>query len=414
MSYKYDHRQLAEEMEIYFFDDEIGPGLPVWLPNGMVIRDQLEGFIKELERRQGYERVASPHLASESLYARSGHLRCFHESMFPPMGDEDGRRKYYLRPMNCPHHHKVFSSSLRSYRQLPLRIAEYGQVYRHEPSGSLRGLARVRGLCQNDAHIYIAPEQAFEEISRVLQLHEECYRHLHLSGHRYRLSKGDRGRPGDFEGPHGDWNAAEGLLRRALVEQALPHYEADGEAAFYGPKIDVQMRLASSAEESIASVQLDFVSASRFDLSFAAADGSAKRPWIVHRAPLGSHERFVAMLLEYYDGRLPGWLAPIQLSLLPVSEREIPAARVLRDRLREDGLRVRVDESQGSLAKRLRLAHRARPFARAVIGAKEARSGRINVQYRDHEKSLALDEMSARLKQECAGPLSSDRDAANR
>ncbi len=404
MSYQFDHRQLAGEMEIFFFNGDIGAGLPVWLPNGVVIRDQLEMFIKELERLHGYERVVSPHLASEILFDRSGHLSCFRESMFPPLRWPEDGRNYYLKPMNCPHHHMVFKAAPRSYRQLPLRIAEYGQVYRYEPSGSLRGISRARGLCQNDGHIYLEKERALEEVLRVLELHELCYQKLNLKGYGYRLSKRDSQGSKDFQGPGPQWEEAEQILREALLRKGLKFIEAAGEAAFYGPKIDVQMKTGSGAEESIATVQLDFLSAERFDLSYVAESGERVRPWIIHRAPLGSHERFVALLLEYFDGQLPGWLAPVQLQILPVSENEFAFSRSLRDRLVQAGIRVRVDESQGSLSKRLLFAHQLRPFAKVVVGQKEVLGGNLKLQFRDREKGLQAEEMLVELKQACAVP----------
>lgn len=405
MSYQFDHRQLADEMEIFFFDEEIGAGLPVWLPNGVAIRDQLEGFIRELERRHGYERVVSPHLGRQDLYEKSGHIGCFNENMFPPIHWEEEKKSYYLKPMNCPHHHKVFKALPRSYRNLPLRIAEYGQVYRYEPSGSIRGLSRVRGLCQNDAHIYIDRAEALSEILEVLDLHEYCYKQLGLKGYRYRLSLRDPSRPKDFQGADEHWIEAEEILRRALRERQLDYFEAIGEAAFYGPKIDVQMRMGSGQEESIASVQLDFNSAERFDLSYSAKSGSQERPWIVHRAPLGSHERFVALLLEYFDGQLPGWLAPIQVMILPVSEKELDYSWKIHQELLNAGFRAKIDESQGSLSKRVLFSHRYRPFSKLVIGKKEVEAGKFNLQLRDEKQAVDLNGLLGLLRKRCGIPF---------
>ena len=398
MSYRFDHRQLAEEMQIYFLDEQIGAGLPVWLPNGVAIRDELENLVKELERRDGYQRVVSPHIGKSVLYEQSGHIAHFKEDMFPPMQAEGS--EYYLRPMNCPHHHKVFAASPRSYRQLPLRIAEYGQVYRFENSGALRGLSRARGLCQNDAHIYVDPSGAKAEIIRVLQLHEECYRILGLKGYRYRLSKHDSSRPP--EGRH--WLAAEALLREALIEKGLPFFEAEGEAAFYGPKIDVQMKLASGQEESIASVQLDFLSGERFGLAFVSNSGEKIQPWIIHRAPLGSHERFVSLLLEYYEGQLPGWLSPVQLFIIPVSEREHEAALKMAAEFLSRGIRVQVDSSGGSLSKRIRFAHRLRPFAKMILGKSELESGILKINFRDRDREVAREMIENELLEAMSRP----------
>lgn len=383
-----DHRVLAEEMEIFFLDPEIGAGLPVWLPHGVAIRDALEDFMKRLEHRGGYQRVASPHIGKARLYERSGHLEHFREDMFPPM-DSSERESFYLKPMNCPHHHKVFSSRPRSYRDLPLRLAEYGQVYRFERAGALRGLSRVRGLCQNDSHIYVAPERALDEVIRVLKLHEKCYRLLGLSDYRYRLSlSSDRK-------PEGEWARCEEILKEALIAMGLEYFEAPGEAAFYGPKIDVQMCLIDGREESVASLQLDPMSAAKFELNYVESNGARARPWIIHRAPLGSHERFVALLLERYEGRLPGWLSPIQVALVPalddgsasVSER----IAQIESQLRARGVRVHVDRSQGHLSKRIKHLHRLRPFSIQVIGDKEIESGfDAEVLHRGIEKRIEV------------------------
>ena len=395
MSAYMDHRQLADEMEIFFFDSQIGAGLPVWLPNGVAIRDSLEAFVKELERREGYQRVVSPHLAKAELYARSGHLAHYKDDMFPPMQWKEGeeQQSFYLKPMNCPHHHKVFSASPRSYKALPLRIAEYGQVYRYEPSGSMRGLSRVRGLCQNDAHIYVDPDVAFDEIVAVLKLHERCYKAIGLSGHRYRLSKSDSSKPGDFQGDPKLWIQCEEILRRALLHLDLPFFESVGEAAFYGPKIDIQMSLGGN-EESISSVQLDFVSAANFGLRYSARSGESLEPWIIHRAPLGSHERFVAMLLEFFEGRLPGWLAPVQVALIPVSENEREFLLDLREKLLCKGIRVDLVDASGSLAKRVLFAHRSRPFAKVIVGQKEVAEGKLKIHLRDRIEEASIDQIS--------------------
>jgi threonyl-tRNA synthetase len=405
MSYQLDHRQLADEMEIFFFDEQIGAGLPVWLPNGVAIRDALESFIKHHERRQGYQRVSSPHVGKGSLFEASGHLKSFGDNMFPPMKWPDEPGDYYLRPMNCPHHHKVFSSSQRSYRELPLRIAEYGQVYRYENSGSLRGLIRARCLCQNDAHIYVSSSEAKSEIGRVLDLHEYCYLILGLSGYHYRLSKHDCQRPDDFDGSRDEWLKCEDLLRQVLIEKNLPFVEVDGEAAFYGPKIDVQMKVGPAEEESIASVQLDFNSAKKFDLNYIASSGEFERPWIIHRAPLGSHERFVSLLLEFYDGQLPGWLSPVQLYVLPISEEGMLAAQKLAQDLVEKGVRVVVDRNSGSLSKRVLFAHRLRPFAKVVIGQKEAQVGQLVLQLRDRKVNCSIENLVEQIQPMISVPV---------
>lgn len=371
-----DHRQFADEMELYCLNENLGAGLPLWLPAGAALRGVLEDYARALEHQAGYERVLSPHLGKSALYEKSGHLRHYREDMFPPL--KDGAEELFLKPMNCPHHHEVFRLRPRSYRELPLRLAENGQVYRHENSGSLRGLARVRSLCQNDAHIYVAPEGAKKELHAVLDLFDQAHADLGLRQRRFRLSiSGD-----DFEGPMADWKRAENLLRQVLGERGQEFFEAPGEAAFYGPKIDVQMQLGGG-EESVASVQLDLLSAERFDLKYVSSDGGFARPWVLHRAPLGSFERIIAVLLEAHAGRLPDWLQPVQMYLVPVRDEHREFAEAWERQLRRQGLRVQVDRREGRLAKRLALAHKLRPALFVVIGDREVAGGEWQLQSRD-------------------------------
>jgi threonyl-tRNA synthetase len=395
MSYQYDHRSLAEEMELYFFDEQVGGGLPVWLPNGMIIREMLEKFIVEKEFRGGYQRVSSPPIGRASLYEKSGHLKFYKNDMYPPlsMKEHGHQQEFYLRPMNCPHHHLVFNVRPRSYRELPFRIAEYGQVFRQEPSGSLHGLRRVRGLCQNDGHIYVDPEKAKEEIKSVLQLHLESYRDLGLSGFHFRLSLHDSS-SSDFEGEKEEWLHCEQILRECLIESGLEFFEEVGEAAFYGPKIDIQMHFYSEDKpkiESMSSIQLDFLSAERFNLSFKAENGKLKRPYIIHRAPLGSHERFVAMMLEYYDGQLPYFLCPVQLQIYPLSEEALNFALEIKKNLMKEGIRVHVDEKLGSsLSKRMVLGNKVRPFSMLVLGERELKQNVAQLSLRKQEQQISL------------------------
>ncbi|MBN8539306.1 MAG: threonine--tRNA ligase [Deltaproteobacteria bacterium] len=367
-----DHRQIADDMEIYCLDEKIGAGLPLWLPAGVAIRDALESMMRQLEGDGGYRRVVSPHIGKRELYERSGHLKAFAEEMFPPIGL--GAEEYFLRPMNCPHHHVIFGAGVKSYRQLPYRIAEFGQVYRNERSGALRGLSRVRGLCQNDAHIYVAPDESKAEILSVLRLHERVYKILGLRSYHYRLSKSDPAKQELFEGPPEQWKRAEAVLRSALCELELPFVESIGEAAFYGPKIDVQMPIGiepSVRSESIASVQLDFNSGEKFDLKYVDRDGLKAVPWVVHRAPLGSHERMVSLLLEQSQGHFPGWLAPIQIAIVPVDARHEDHARKVHRNLVSGGIRSEIIQPIGSLGKRMKMLHRKRPFAKLVLGDEE-------------------------------------------
>lgn len=402
-----DHRALNKELEFFIFDEKIGPGLPLWLPSGAAVREELEKWLKALEHAAGYQRVISPHLADEELYFDSGHLPYYEDSMFPAMRNAEDGRRWRLRPMNCPHHHRIFSSRPRSYRELPLRLAEFGQVYRWERSGSLLGLQRVRGLCQNDAHVYCSREQARAEIRDVLRLHSEVERVLGLRV-RYRLSLHDPEDPRRSEkyvaDPEG-WAWSERVLREALLEEGKDFFEAPGEAAFYAPKIDVQALSAMGKEESIASIQLDFAMAGRLGLRFAGSDGAFHEPVIIHRAPLGSHERMVSFLMEHYQGKFPLWLAPEQVRILAVGPEQEDAARELRGRALSSGFRVGLAESFSSLSDRLKEAYRRRIPEVWILGPRELAEGRLSIKdLRGGNSSVIREEeafMGLRSRIEC-------------
>jgi threonyl-tRNA synthetase len=401
MSFLFDHRQLAKEMDLYYFDESVGAGLPMWLPNGVAIREALEEFIKKKERHCGYRRVSSPGLGREELYQKSGHLKWYKDDMFPSMAlksDQLQLNQYYLRPMNCPHHHQYFSHKKRSYQELPLRFAEYGQVYRNEASGALRGLSRVRGLCQNDGHIYVGEWHVKEELSRVLNLHLDCYRAIGIEGFRFRLSKHD---PLDIDSndSRAMWIKCENILREVLQEAKVPFFEAAGEAAFYGPKIDVQMQIYSECsmqkikEESISSIQLDFLSSERFDLSFVNKEGRPERPFVIHRAPLGSHERFIAMLLEYFDGNLPAWLAPVQVNILSVGADANDYCKKMHNQLLDLGIRVALDDRDMSLGKKMALSYKFKPHLNLVIGKKEVEANLFSLNLLSNAKKMNEEEL---------------------
>ena len=393
----FDHKRLGREMKFYHQDDEIGRGLPLWLPNGMAVREELEKLMKELEHKAGYARVSSPHMAREALYEKSGHLSFFSENMYPPIRVGDGE-VYRLRPMNCPHHNRIFASDLRSYRDLPLRLAEYGQVYRLEESGALSGLLRVRGLCINDAHIYCRRDQVLEEMKSVMRMHLEVYRILGIDRYHVRLSKSDPADKAKFVDDEASWAWAEGVLREALVALAIPFEEVEGEAAFYGPKIDWQLVSASGREMTASTAQIDFASAERLDLSYVGEGGGRERPVIIHRAPMGSHERMVAFLMELYKGVFPSWLAPVQVRVLPVGDAQVPAAERLVGELRSRMLRAEIDRSGESLGKRVRLALSERVAHIAVIGAKEALDGRVSVRSRGGQRDFSVAEFVAEIE----------------
>lgn len=394
-----DHRELNHELNYFQVDEAIGAGLPLWLPAGVVIRDELEKLMRELEFLAGYERVVSPHIAKEDLYFQSGHLPYYEESMYPAIDLESVR--YRLRPMCCPHHHRIFSAKLRSYRDLPLRLAEYGQVYRYEGSGALSGLMRVRGLCQNDAHLYVRESQVKEEILKVLQMYQKAYEILGIKKYRLRLSKWDRSGDKYVSMPE-KWDWAENVLREVLLESGLEFEEESGEAAFYGPKIDIQIESVLGKEESASTVQLDFISAERFDLSFINESGEKERPLILHRAPLGSHERMVALLVELYQGALPLWLSPEQVVIVPLADRHVAAAEDVRSVLHNAFLRVRVDGRVESLQRKLAEAWQSKACYVVVIGDREVEEGKISVQRRGEpvRQKMAAEDLRDLLQKE--------------
>lgn len=394
-----DHRELNQAHKYFHLSDEVGPGLPLWLPAGVVLRDELEKLARELEFIAGYQRVVSPHIAKEKLYFKSGHLPYYEEGIFPAMELEESE-SYRLRPMCCPHHHMIYGSSPRSYRHLPLRFAEYGQVYRYERSGVLSGLMRARGLCQNDAHIYCRENQIKGEIHKVLNMYLEAYRILGLSDYRLRLSKGSTADSQKFVKDPERWLWAEGLLREVLVESGLPFEEASDEAAFYGPKIDVQLANVAGREETASTVQLDFISAERFDLQYINERGEKERPCVIHRAPLGSHERMVAMLIEKYQAAFPLWLSPVQLQIIPIADRHTEFARKLENEARAKFLRVRVDDRPEALSRKLAEVHQQKVPMYVVIGDKEMASGQFCLQERGNleKRTLAASEIFADLR----------------
>jgi threonyl-tRNA synthetase len=388
-----DHKKLGREMDIFVIDDEIGKGLPLWLPNGTIIRDELEKLARELEFKAGYKRVSTPHLAKTSLYYKTGHLPYYKDGMYPFMELKEERQgaegtteivkeQYCLRPMNCPHHHKIFAARMRSYRDLPLRLAEYGHVYRFEDSGSLSGLLRVRGMCMNDAHIYCTEEQIQDEFLAVMNLHEQVYKVLGLDNFYMRLSTWDpddpKGKQKYVDNPAA-WENSQNRVRQAMLESGLPFKEVKGEAAFYGPKIDVQFRTVTGREETASTNQLDFAVPERLGLVYTGADNQEHHPYVIHRAPLGTHERFVAFLIEHYGGAFPTWIAPVQARLLCVADRFRPYAQTIIDALRDQFVRAELDTSGDRLGKMIRTATHQKLPNILVIGEKEVESGTVTL-----------------------------------
>ena len=377
-----DHRRLGRELELFTVNESVGAGLPLWLPKGATIRRLLEEYILERERATGYQHVYTPDLAKVELYQRSGHWAHYHEDMFPTMDLET--EKMVLRPMNCPHHILVFESKKRSYRDLPIRIAELGTMYRYERSGVLSGLSRVRSMTLNDAHIFCTPEQIKEEFSSVMRLVEQAYRDLGITQYRYRLSLHDPAKKDKYVNNDEMWALGERVLREAMDSLGLPYIEARGEAAFYGPKLDIQLADVMGHEETYSTIQVDFHLPNQFGLGYVAADGKEHRPVIIHRAIVSTMERMVSYLIELYAGAFPVWLAPVQATVLPITDRQTEYARVVRKQLEDAGVRSTVDDRNEKVNLKIREAQLQKVPYMLVVGDREQQSGEVAVRNRKH------------------------------
>jgi threonyl-tRNA synthetase len=390
---KRDHRKLGKELGIYTMNDDIGSGLILWMPNGTVIIEELEKLAKETEEEAGYKRVVTPHIAKENLYLTSGHLPYYADSMFPPM-EMDGER-YYLKAMNCPHHHKIFDAEPKSYRDMPYRIAEYGTCYRYEQSGELFGLMRVRCLHMNDAHIYCSKEQFAQEFKAVNDMYLKYFKIFGIDKYVMRLSLHDPTKLGEkYVNEPELWLETEALVRNVLIETGVPFVEVKGEGAFYGPKIDVQIYSAIGREFTLATNQVDFAQSRSFKLSFTNQHNEAEIPLIIHRAPLGTHERFIGFLLEHYAGKFPVWLAPLQVKILPISDKFMDYAVEVKAALRKHGVRVEIDERPEKIGKKIREAELARVPYMLVVGEKEAAEKKLSIrrQGKGDVGQLSIDE----------------------
>ena len=395
-----DHKKLGKELSLFTLSDDIGKGLPLWMPNGTAIRDELEKYMVELEFKGGYHRVATPHIAKTSLYYQTGHLPYYAKHMFPFMTAEetgaDGvthTEQYVLKPMNCPHHHLIFKAEPKSYRDLPLRYAEYGHVYRYEDSGSVSGLLRVRGMCMNDAHIYCTEEQIQEEFLAVMRMHQELYATMGIKNYYMRFSTWDpedpKGREKYVDNP-GAWERSQNLVRAAMDASGLPYREVKGEAAFYGPKIDFQFKTVTGREETASTNQLDFAVPERMDLSYVGPDGTAVRPYIIHRAPAGTHERFIAFLIEHFGGAFPTWLAPVQVRVITVGETfDAYGKRLLAD-LRAHFVRAEFDANNDTMGKKIRNGAKAKIPVLLILGEKEESAGTVTVRRYGKEEQLTI------------------------
>ncbi|HUO91391.1 MAG TPA: threonine--tRNA ligase [Rhizomicrobium sp.] len=404
---KRDHRRLGRDLELFTFSPDVGAGLPLWMPNGMVIRQELEFLALQEERKEGYRRVATPHIAKEALYYRSRHLPYYNEGMYSPL-DIDGEN-YYLRPMNCPHHHLIFGATRHSYREMPIRIAEYGQDYRYEASGGLSGLMRVRGFCMNDAHIYCRYDQAKEEFIRVLRLHARYYDLFGIKEYYMRLSLPDMNKLDKYVDEPDKWVAALEIIKAAMNESGYRYVEGKGEAAFYGPKIDFMIRSAIGTEYTISTNQLDFLATETFNLKYIGEDGSEHPVYVIHRAPLGTHERFTAFLIEHFAGAFPVWLSPIQARVIPITDKVNDYAQKVLNALFEApvvngtaGLRVDIDTANERMQKKIRDAQLQKIPYMLVVGEREAAEGKVAVRIRSGKDlgTMPLETFVARIRQE--------------
>ncbi|MFM2015274.1 MAG: hypothetical protein RIQ51_764 [Bacteroidota bacterium] len=394
---KRDHRKLGKELGIYTMDDDVGPGLPLWMPNGTIIIEELERLAKETEEAAGYKRVVTPHIAKESMYITSGHLPYYQDSMFPPM-ELDGT-KYYLKAMNCPHHHKIFDAEPKSYKDMPLRLAEYGTCYRYEQSGELFGLMRVRCLHMNDAHIYCTKEQFAQEFRAVNDMYLKYFNIFGIDKYVMRLSLHDPAKLGQkYINEPQLWLETEQMVREVLIETGTPFVEVQDEGAFYGPKIDVQIWSIIGREFTLATNQVDFAQGKRFKLSFTNKDNEPETPLIIHRAPLGTHERFIGFLLEHYAGKFPVWLAPLQAKILPISDKFMPYAQEVLSALRKAGVRAEIDDRNEKIGKKIRDTELMKVPYMLVIGEKEMTEGQLSIR-RQGKGDLGMMDKTAFISQ---------------
>ncbi|HEX4169394.1 MAG TPA: threonine--tRNA ligase [Bryobacteraceae bacterium] len=377
---KRDHRRIGKELELFTVSDLVGAGLPLWLPKGAAVRRVLEDYIVEKERQQGYQHVYTPDLAKIELYQKSGHWEHYQEDMFPPMDLET--EQMVLRPMNCPHHILIYRSKMRSYRDLPVRIAELGTMYRYERSGVLSGLSRVRCMTLNDAHIFCTPEQIKEEFSNVMRLVESVYKDLGITQYSYRLSLGDRANKTKYVDNDEMWALGERVLREAMDSLGLPYVEAPGEAAFYGPKLDIQLADVMGHEETYSTIQIDFHLPNQFDLSYIGADGQHARPVMIHRAVVSTMERMISYLIELYAGAFPVWLAPVQATVLPITDRQSEYARQIYDKLIAGGFRAELDLRSEKVNLKIREAQLQKIPYMLVVGDREAQGEQVSVRNR--------------------------------
>lgn len=383
-SEKRDHRNVGEKMDLFYFDESIGKGLPIWLPNGNIIKEELEKWAKETEDAWEYQRVTTPIITKENLFYTSGHLPLYKDSMYSPIVIED--ENYYIKPMNCPFHHKTFAARPKSYRDLPIRLAEYGWCHRYEDSGSLFGLMRVRGMQMNDAHIYIQKEKAVEEFVQVIKLHEYYYKALGINDYHMELALRDPSNMTKYHGNEQDWIDAENMTIEAMNISGVPYKIVHEGAAFYGPKMDFQIHSSIGRSFTASTNQLDLYMGKQFNLEYTDKDGFKKTPAIIHRAPLGTHERFVGFLIEHFSGNFPTWLSPIQIAIIPVGEKHLQEANNLAKDFKMNNIRNTIYFDNNSLGKRIHISKTMRPPYILILGDKEIESGLLTIETRQGEK----------------------------
>jgi len=398
---KRDHKKIGREMELYMIDEMIGKGLPVWLPNGEILKSSIEEFAIKTEEEYGYQRVTTPVLGKKQLFEASGHLPHYAEGMYPPMEMDDGI--YYLKAMNCPMHHLIYRNKKRSYRDLPLRIAEYGTVYRNEMSGTLAGLLRVRMLSMNDAHIYCTLEQVAQEFANNIKMVQDYYSAFGFEDYYFRLSLWDSENTEKYIDQPENWEATQNHLRKILDDLGVSYIESIGEAAFYGPKVDIQFTTTIGREESMSTIQLDFAAKERFGLKYTDETGMENgEVFVIHRAPLSTHERFVAFLTEHWSGNFPTWLSPIQVQIITISEKHKKYAKIISEKLLKSGIRVKIDDSDNTIGKKIRLHRKMRPAYMAIIGDEESENMTISVRARNglQRNGIPLDEFVQEIEKE--------------